>query len=201
MNFRTKAIIYFAPVLLSIGITAFPLLTLEWVGLEKSLYLMYLLEFILSVGVVIFLYRQPWVLGNKRFFFKCLLLIISIQLLIYMMKESSIQSVQFPFNQALPLFLAFFAVPFYEECIYRGCLIDFLRLIFKRNTIMPIVLTSLIFSAMHTQYSSVLDFSVLFAASAIFSVARIKSGSLLPSIILHSLMNVFVIALNIFTSK
>lgn len=193
--------IYLAPVLLSIGITALPLLTLEWVGLEKSLYLMYLLEFILSMGVVIFLYRQPWVLGNKRFFFKCLLLIISIQLLIYMMRESSTQSVQLFVSQAFPLFLAFFVVPFYEECIYRGCLIDFLSLIFKRNPIIPVVLSSLVFSAMHTQYSSLLDFFVLFAVSIIFSVARFKSGSLLPSIILHSSMNVFVIALNIITSR
>jgi hypothetical protein len=68
VNFRTKVIIYFAPVLLSIGITALPFLTLKWVGLEKSLYLMYLLEFIIFVGVVIFLYRKPWVLGDKRFF-------------------------------------------------------------------------------------------------------------------------------------
>lgn len=193
--------IYLAPVLLSIGITALPLLTLEWVGLEKSLYLMYLLEFALSVGVVIFLYRKPWVLGNRSVFFKCLLLVILIQLLIYIMREGPTQSVQLSVNQVLPLFLAFFVVPFYEECIYRGCLIDFLCLIFKRNLIIPVAFSSLVFSAMHTQYSNLLDFFVLFFVSVIFSVARLKSGSLLPSIILHSLMNVFVIALNIIVSK
>ena len=118
-----------------------------------------------------------------------------------MTRENSIQSVQFSFNQVLPLFLAFFVVPFYEECIYRGCLVDFLLLVFKINPVIPVVLTSVIFSAMHTQYSSLLDFSALFAVSVIFSVARLKSGSLLPSIVLHSLMNAFVIVLNFIVSK
>ncbi|MBA7771679.1 CPBP family intramembrane glutamic endopeptidase [Enterobacter ludwigii] len=45
-------------------------------------------------------------------------------------------------------------------------------------------------------FPSALDFTVLFVVSLIFSFARLKSGSLLPSIILHSFMNCFVILLS-----
>uniref|UniRef100_UPI0004691B2F CPBP family intramembrane glutamic endopeptidase n=1 Tax=Pantoea sp. IMH TaxID=1267600 RepID=UPI0004691B2F len=194
-------IVYFSSVLLSIGITALPLLTIEPVGLEKSLYLMYFLEFTLSVLIVIFLYKNPWKLGDKGIFIKCLLILFLMQLIISITRDGSIQSVQISISQVLPLFFAVFVVPFYEECIYRGCLVDFLYSIFKTNLIIPVVLTSVIFSAMHTQYSSLLGFTVLFTISLIFSFARFKSGSLLPSMILHSLMNAFVIALNILISK
>lgn len=162
---------------------------------------MYFLEFTLSVLIVIFLYKKPWKLGDKGIFIKFLLILFLMQLIISITRDGSIQSVQISISQVLPLFFAVFVVPFYEECIYRGCLVDFLYSIFKTNLIIPVVLTSVIFSAMHTQYSSLLDFTVLFTISLIFSFARFKSGSLLPSMILHSLMNAFVIALNILISK
>lgn len=201
MAFRKIIILYFLPVLFSIGITALPLLTLEWVGLEKSFYLMYFLELLLSVVVVIFVYKKPWTLGDKKTFIKCLLILILMQLTIFITKDFSIRNVHMSINQPFPLLFAVLVVPFYEECIYRGCLLDFLYFIFKRNIIIPAVLTSVIFSAMHTQYSSVLDYSVLFTISLVLSFARFKSGSLLPPMILHSLMNAFVIALNILISK
>lgn len=95
-------IVYFAPVLLSIGITALPLLTIEWVGLEKSLYLMYIIEFILSVAVVVFIYRKPWTLGSKGVFIKSLSILFLIQSIICIMRGGSIQSIQISISQAFP---------------------------------------------------------------------------------------------------
>ncbi|AYU97779.1 CPBP family intramembrane metalloprotease (plasmid) [Enterobacter cloacae] len=49
---------------------------------------------------------------------------------------------------------------------------------------------------MHTQYTGLLNFAVLFIVSIILSFSRIKSGSLLSPMLLHSSMNAFVILLS-----
>ncbi|WP_455816636.1 CPBP family glutamic-type intramembrane protease [Pseudomonas cerasi] len=71
----------------------------------------------------------------------------------------------------------------------------------RQNYRSPVVLLSAVFSGMHTEYTSPLDFLSLFLISLILSFARVKSGSLLPSMLLHSVMNAFVIFFNAILSK
>ncbi|WP_407928694.1 CPBP family intramembrane glutamic endopeptidase [Kosakonia quasisacchari] len=162
---------------------------------------MCLLEFILGLVVAVFIYKNTWRFGDKGTFFKCLSLIFFIQLIVYVKRDASVESVQFSVSQIVPFLFTALIVPFYEECIYRGCLVDFFHGLFKSNLVIPVMLSSVIFSGMHTQYSGILDFSVLFIVSLILSFARFKSGSLLPSMLLHSSMNAFVLVLNFVSSK
>lgn len=131
-----------------------------------------------------------------KFFFKCLLLIISIQTAVCLVLDGSTTSLQFSTDYILPFLVVICFVPFYEECIYRGCLIDVFHHFFKYGLVLPIVLSSVIFSGMHVQHSGILYYVVLFFISLILSFARVKSGGLLPSMLLHSLMNTFVLVLN-----
>ncbi|EKS7109478.1 TPA: CPBP family intramembrane glutamic endopeptidase [Enterobacter ludwigii] len=196
MDFRKNIIFYLVPVLFSIAITSLPLLTTRWIGLEKSLYAMYITEGILGAWVISYIYKCCLKLGSKMLLFKFLVLIIFIQIIFYVKREPNFGVFHISTDHIIPYLFAIFIIPFSEECIYRGCLIDFFSGIFKGNVIWPVMLSSAVFCGMHTQYSSALDFTVLFVVSLIFSFARLKSGSLLPSIILHSFMNCFVILLS-----
>lgn len=196
MELKKRNILYLAPVILSIAITALPLLTTKWIDLEKSLYLMYVTEFILGLWILIYIYKSNLRIGNLKVLLTCLLLILFIQAVIYAKREPSFEALHIPNDYIIPYFFAIFVVPFYEECIYRGCLVDFFCNIFKGNLILSIVLSSGIFCGMHTQYTGLLNFAVLFIVSIIFSFSRIKSGSLLSPMLLHSSMNAFVILLS-----
>lgn len=158
---------------------------------------MYIAEFILSIWILVYIYNKShWRIGSLTMLLTCLILILFIQLVIYAKREPSLETFHIPNDYIAPYLLAIFVVPFYEECIYRGCLVDFFCNIFKGNLILPILLSSVIFCGMHTQYTGLLDFTVLFVASLIFSFSRIKSGSLLSPMLLHSSMNAFVILLS-----
>ncbi|HHO8493883.1 CPBP family intramembrane metalloprotease [Klebsiella pneumoniae] len=66
-------------------------------------------------------------------------------------------------------------VPYYEEIVYRVCAFGFLCTIYKKNLIIPCVLTSLFFCFMHFQYYNALDQIVLFVVSVLLLMVRIKS--------------------------
>ncbi|KKY80310.1 hypothetical protein OA46_20340 [Enterobacter cloacae] len=88
-------------------------------------------------------------------------------------------------------------VPCYEEIIYRGCAFGFVCSIYKKNLIIPCVITSLFFCLMHGQYYNFLDQAILFIVSMLLLRIRIKSRSLFYPMLVHSSMNAFVILLNI----
>lgn len=146
--------------------------------------------------IALFLYKWNWKIGHKITFLKYLFLIFLLQMFFYVKREPDFSSFHFSNDHIIPYLFAIFVMPFSEEYIYRGCLVDFFRYIFKHNIIWPVVLSSIVFCAMHTQYTRVLDFTVLFLVSVILSFSRIKSGSLLPPVLLHSSMNAFVILLS-----
>ncbi|HBH9258395.1 CPBP family intramembrane metalloprotease [Enterobacter bugandensis] len=196
MELKKRKDLYLVPVIISIAITALPLLTTKWVGLEKSLYFMYIAEFALGLWIFIYIYKSHLRIGGLTTLLTCLLLILFIQLIIYVKKEPDFEALHIPSYYITPYLFAIFVVPFYEECIYRGCLMDFFCNIFKGGLILPIVLSSAIFCGMHTQYTGLLNFAVLFIVSIILSFSRIKSGSLLSPMLLHSSMNAFVILLS-----
>lgn len=201
MNTVMKIIPCIVLVIFSIAITALPLLTMKWIGFESSLYLMYTLEVLLGIVIVLFVYKEEWRFGDNHVFFKCLFLIFVIQTSLCINQEGSVKPFQLSVEYILPFLVVTFLVPFYEECIYRGCLIDIFYHFFKGSVVWPVVLSSAFFSGMHTQYTSPVDFLALFLISLILSFARVKSGSLLPSMLLHSVMNAFVIFFNALLSE
>lgn len=196
MVLKKRKSLYLVPVILSIAITALPLLTTKWIDLEKSLYLMYITEFTLGLWIFIYIYKSHLRIGSLTILLPCLLLILFIQIIVYAKREPSFEAFQISNDYIIPYLFAILVVPFYEECIYRGCLVDFFCNIFKGDLILPIVLSSATFCGMHTQYTGLLNFAVLFIVSIILSFSRIKSGSLLSPMLLHSSMNAFVILLS-----
>lgn len=85
-----------------------------------------------------------------------------------------------------------FLAPIYEEITIRGGLFAGLNIIFK-NKLVAAMVTSLIFSLMHTQHLEFKYFLVLFLVSLIFILAKVVSGGLLLPIVLHISMNLFAI--------
>ncbi|WPU22501.1 type II CAAX endopeptidase family protein [Cedecea neteri] len=201
MNSIIKIITCIVLVSFSIAITALPLVTMKWIGFENSLFLMYTLEFLLGIIAVLFIYRGEWRFGGNDVFFKCLFFIFVIQTAVFIIKDGNVKSFQLSAEYILPFLFVTFLVPFYEECIYRGCLIDIFHHVFKGSIVLPVILSSIIFCGMHAQYTSPIDFITLFLMSLIFSFARVKSGSLLPSMLLHSITNAFVFFFNVLLSK
>ncbi|AYU97780.1 hypothetical protein EEI76_22390 (plasmid) [Enterobacter cloacae] len=125
MELKKRKDLYLVPVIISIAITALPLLTTKWVGLEKSLYFMYIAEFALGLWIFIYIYKSHLRIGGLTTLLTCLLLILFIQLIIYVKKEPDFEALHIPSYYITPYLFAIFVVPFYEECIYRGCLMDF----------------------------------------------------------------------------
>ncbi len=89
--------------------------------------------------------------------------------------------------------LSFGVVPVLEEALYRGYVQGRLQATF-RSSWMPLVLTSVLFTFLHSQYLGVDAFSLattamLFGLSMVLGVLYRQTGSLLPSILLHALIN------------
>ncbi|XWJ90428.1 CPBP family intramembrane glutamic endopeptidase [Phytobacter ursingii] len=82
-----------------------------------------------------------------------------------------------------------FIAPFCEEVIFRGFLLNaFIRAgRFARQQ--SIVVTSVVFALMHTQYHAPATFIWLFTFSALLCVVRMASGGLLLPMLLHMLNN------------
>lgn len=185
-------------IVFSFILTALPLQTSKWIGLEKSLYLMFFLEFTLGFYVAFFVYKEKWILGSKKVFFSCLFFIIIIQLISYILKDHGVDITEISVKNTIPYLFAIIAVPFYEEFIYRGCLLDLLYGISNKNLLFSSLLSSLVFCMMHTQYTDVIDYIALFSISLVLTFARVSSGKIFPSILLHSSMNAFVILLSFY---
>ncbi|HHQ6724436.1 TPA: CPBP family intramembrane glutamic endopeptidase [Serratia fonticola] len=200
---KSTAGILFCFVILSVAITSLPLLTVKFIGLEKSVIIVLVVEFFSALGLHFFLlhhYAQyKLTIELKREFIKktlaLLLLILTIQFSVFVYKINVYHS-----NIIKPDFMSIFAIvfiiPFYEEIFYRGCLFGTICSICKRNVIIPSVITSLLFCLMHTQYYSIPDQFVLFSLSLMLIYIRIETRSLSYPMLLHSGMNVFVVFLN-----
>lgn len=84
-----------------------------------------------------------------------------------------------------------FLAPIYEEIVFRGFLLNAFLLWWPKAKICGIVLTSILFSLMHTQYSSPTTFIELFTFSVILCYARIYKNGLLLPMLLHFIFNSF----------
>ena len=89
--------------------------------------------------------------------------------------------------------------PIFEEVLFRGFL--FTHLERKWGAITAILLTSITFSIVHFQYNTMILLLVLFPMAIVLGLARWKTNSLIPPIIIHCINNTVVlfITINSFT--
>lgn len=80
--------------------------------------------------------------------------------------------------------------PISEEIIFRGFLLNAGIGFGHKGRLLAIVMTSLLFAWVHTQYLYPATFVSLFVFSAILCEVRIRTGSLLMPIVLHSANNI-----------
>jgi membrane protease YdiL (CAAX protease family) len=83
-------------------------------------------------------------------------------------------------------------VPVYEEIAIRGGLFGALT-VFSNSKIFSALVTSLIFSLLHTQYSGFKPFFLLYLISLTLVAARVLSKGLLLPVLLHVFMNGIVV--------
>ncbi|WP_228286356.1 CPBP family intramembrane glutamic endopeptidase [Klebsiella pneumoniae] len=93
--------------------------------------------------------------------------------------------------------VATLVVPYYEEIVYRVCAFGFLCSIFRKNLLIPSLITSVFFCVMHSQYYNILDQAILFVVSMLLLKVRIKSKGIFYPMVIHAGMNFFVLMLNI----
>lgn len=90
-------------------------------------------------------------------------------------------------NSAWSLILMYFYAcllgPVLEELLYRGVILQGMR---KYNERFAIVLSSLIFGLMHQNYQ---QFILAFMLGLVLAAADLKSGSIIPSIVMHIIVN------------
>jgi membrane protease YdiL (CAAX protease family) len=164
---------------------------------------LFLAEFLILVSLHFIFFRKREGLGRGSFrldvFFTLFSLIMIIQLFVpYLLAvrktEEWIVS-QMSFSGAIlwiKIFSSVFLVPVYEEIVFRGCLFNSFKLWFHDNIYIPAIVTSVIISALHLQYTYFRTFLMLFLVSLVLISAKIKSNGLLMPILLHIAMNVAI---------
>ncbi|EIH7936449.1 CPBP family intramembrane metalloprotease [Escherichia coli] len=90
------------------------------------------------------------------------------------------------------IFSSVLLVPVYEEIVFRGCLFNSFKFWFNDNIYISAIVTSVIFSALHLQYTDFRTFLMLFLISLVLISAKIKSNGLLMPILLHMAMNAVI---------
>lgn len=162
---------------------------------------LFLAEFLILVSLHFIFFRKREELEEVLFdcMFFTLLSLIIIQLFVpYLLgvrkTEEWIVS-QMSFSGAIlwiKIFSSVFLVPVYEEIVFRGCLFNSFKLWFHDNIYIPAIVTSVIISALHLQYTYFRTFLMLFLVSLVLISAKIKSNGLLMPILLHMAMNVAI---------
>lgn len=199
MLFVMKLLLIF---LVSILLTALPLVTLNFYNSGTSLLVMVGSEFLLALlSYFLYLRRLPdfslRMRGFKnvlKIFFSYALFIISLQFIAFFIIQE--QNSSPPTNlPILSVIILTIIVPVYEEIFYRGCLFSGLHLLFK-DKIIAGLFTSIVFCAMHSQYTSFIDFFILFISSLSMIHMRLKTNGLLYPMMLHSIMNLAFVIIN-----
>ncbi len=163
---------------------------------------LFLAEFLILVPLYFIFFRKREGLGRGSFrldvFFTLFSLII-IQLfvpyLLAVRKTEEWMISQMSFSGAIlwiNIFSSVLLVPVYEEIVFRGCLFNSFKLWFHDNIYIPAIVTSVIISALHLQYTYFRTFLMLFLVSLVLISAKIKSNGLLMPILLHIAMNVAI---------
>ena len=212
MNERTSQIIYskesaivlLAVVVVSTIVTLSPAIMLRYVGLDTAFSIVFITEILISTFVYFFYLKNipgcrikvKASSASVRFSVISFLVIIFIQLAVYCYRDYLYHYEQSQINWITVLVMTL-VVPYYEEIIYRGCAFGVVYSIYRKNLVIPCVITSLFFCLMHGQYYNLLDQMILFVVSMLLLAVKIKSKSLFYPMLIHSGMNGFVILLNI----
>lgn len=212
MNERTSQIIYskesaivlLAVVVVSTIVTLSPAIMLRYVGLDTAFSIVFITEILISTFVYFFCLKNipgcrikvKASSASVRFSVISFLVIIFIQLAVYCYRDYLYHYEPSQINWITVLVMTL-VVPYYEEIIYRGCAFGVVYSIYRKNLVIPCVITSLFFCLMHGQYYNLLDQMILFVVSMLLLAVKIKSKSLFYPMLIHSGMNGFVILLNI----
>ncbi|KOC89537.1 CPBP family intramembrane glutamic endopeptidase [Winslowiella iniecta] len=87
------------------------------------------------------------------------------------------------------LFSAVILAPIFEEILFRGFLLQGMLLWLPKSPLACMILTSILFALLHTQYVHLQTMIMLMLFSLLLCYARLKSGSLILPIFLHMLNN------------
>jgi membrane protease YdiL (CAAX protease family) len=204
----------FAMVLLMVGLTFYPwLLTDKTAFVQTGLLLpvLYLIEFLVIVPLYIVYFRKEHSMGMGKInghplitFTVFILLtqyagayILGIQKTESWMIEQEVERGGIFWVNSLMLV---FLVPVYEEMVFRGCLFSALLQVFRGSICLSALMTSLIFAILHTQYSDIRTLVILAIVSLLLIAARIASKGLAMPILLHMLMNGFIMMVGYYFS-
>lgn len=193
--------VLFSVFILSLLLTFSPSLVVRQYGVDSAIEAMVIIEFSMALTVYLVYLRKLSEFRFSKFkkidFILPLSLIIVIQAgYIYFNSKFNGASENLIFDVRSILMLTLI-IPFYEEIFYRGCLFGGLCSVFRKHIIIPIIFSSLVFSLMHTQFVSVLEYVLMFVVGVIISYSRVVTKGLLAPIAIHSGMNVFVISIQI----
>lgn len=166
--------------------------------------LIFIAEFLIIVPVYYLFFRRRAGLGWGTFrpnlFLMLLFIILLVQYVLpYLMGKrhaegwSTGQFALAPSVFWLNSLLLIFVAPIYEEMVFRGCLFNVFKFWLRDNVYAAAVAVSVIFSAVHLQYTDIRTFIVLFLVSLVLIAARVKTRGILMPVILHMVMNAIVI--------
>ena len=102
------------------------------------------------------------------------------------LKSATIDMSATPDSAAATIFMYFYACllgPVLEELLYRGVLLQGMR---KYNERFALIVSSLIFGLMHQNYQ---QFVLGFLVGIILGAITLRSGSIVPAVIFHIIMN------------
>ncbi|URQ61728.1 CPBP family intramembrane metalloprotease [Pantoea alhagi] len=103
------------------------------------------------------------------------------------------QAQQTPFSLGILLFSAVLLAPIFEEILFRGFLLQAFLLWAPHSRFSCILLTSLLFAVMHTQYIHWQTLAVLTLFSVLLCYARLRGNGLLLPVLLHMLNNLIAL--------
>lgn len=201
---KHSTIICLVVVITSTIVTLSPVVMLRYVGLDAAFSIVFIAEVLISSFVYLFYLKSHPECGMKikvdpasvKFSLNIFLIIILMQLAVYCYEDYLYHYEPSQINWITILVMTLI-VPYYEEIVYRGCAFGAVCSVYRKNLIIPCVVTSLFFCLMHGQYYNILGQVVIFVVSMLLFAIRIKTRSLFYSMLIHSGMNAFVILLNI----
>lgn len=179
---KKNAIYLLLVFILSFFITALPLAMMQYVGFDMSFSIMIGIEFVVAVLFYMCIMRSFPECGftvridNKslKISITLLLTLLSIQTFSYISGNNiyHYEPVRPSIFSILTLVLV---IPFYEEVFYRGCLFGFICSVYRKGVLLPSVVTSLVFSLMHTQHYDIMSQCIYFFMALIFVYVRVKT--------------------------
>lgn len=149
---KHNAIIFFGVVAISTFVTLSPAITLRYVDLDMAFFFILITQTLIATLIYLFYLNNIPECKIKirpssstvKFTILSFLVIIFIQLAIYCYRDYLYHYEPSQMNWIAVLVVTLF-VPYHEEIVYRACAFGFLCSIYKKNIVIPCVITSLFF--------------------------------------------------------